>query len=112
MYVKIVFTLNYEEGHPLYIDAMALFHVTLRKRKLRRYMIDRAKRELLYLIDYLFNPEVTNMLEFKGVEKIPDRQAKKEKITAPEYPEVYFLIIWWHRDNGLKQMYQEIRRVE
>jgi len=107
MFVKIVFTLDYESGHPLYIDALACFHT----KRVRRYMIEDAKSYLLYKLDYLFNPEITNSLEFVGIERIPDREAKKERLECPEFPDTLQIIIWKHRHDAVGQHYEEIERV-
>lgn len=107
MYVKIIFTLNYEQGHPLYIDAIACYHT----RRPRRYMEENAKVVLLEKIDYLFNPDVTNEMFFVGVEYIPDREAKEEKLECPEYPEVLEKVIWKHHADEIPKKFEEVEKV-
>ena len=108
MFVKIIFTLDYEEGHPLYIDALICFHT----KRIRKYQIENAKIQLLYQLDYLFNPAVTNEMKFMGIEKIYDRVAKKEGLKCPDYPNSRVIIIWKHREDGYKQKFDEIQRID
>lgn len=112
MFVTIAFTLKYENvNHPLYIEAIACFHLTLRVNKYRRYKVERAKTRLLALIDYLFNPEITNQLTFLGVERRPDRIARKQGLECPEYPLVKFVVVWKRKDEEVSSRYETEERV-
>ncbi len=113
MYVIIAFLLDYEDiSHPLHIEAIACFHLTLRVNKYRAYKVERAKTRLLALIDYLFNPEITNKLEFLGIEKRPDRIAKKQGLECPEYPLVKLMVVWSRRKGETPSKYETIEKVE
>ena len=120
VYIKIVFTLEYDEDlfpdrnakeHPIYIDAIACFHVTLRKTKLRNYMIEKAKSRLLYQLDYYFTPFITDLMTISGIEKITDREAKQEGLKCSEYPNVDINIIWKHHKEDYIQSVKETERV-
>jgi hypothetical protein len=112
MFVTVAFTLDYdEENHPLYLEAVACFHLRVKVNKYRKYKVERAKTRLLTLVDYLFNPEVTNNMEFSGIEKRPDLIAKKQGLDCPEYPLVKFVVVWKRREDEYSSRYQIEERV-
>ncbi len=113
MFVIISFVLDYEDvNHPLYIEAIACFHLTLRVNRYRRYKVERAKTRLLTLVDYLFNPEITNQLTFNGIERRPDRIARKQGLECPEYPLVKFVVVWKRKEEEVPSEYETEERVE
>lgn len=105
--LKVVFTFNYEEVHPLYIDAMAISQFTKPCSKIKAYEKDCVKAELLFTIDKLFNIEVTNS-GWVGIECLGKREMSKTDFLEPMFPEVHVIVIWKHKVSSDK--YDEITR--
>jgi len=106
--IQVVMTLEYTEDHPIYIDAQICFY----SKKVRRYQIENAKLQLLYKLDYLFNPEITNMMNLVGIERIHKKKAEKQGLDCPEYPESHIVIIWKHKDDERPSKYDEYERID
>lgn len=101
MIAIVHFGLDYTDiSHPLFIEAMGCFHLNTHKRKLRRYMIEELKKAVLEKLDELFGTYVTDMVEFRGVERIYDRVAKRQGIWCVDYPKAQIIITWTHRQGS------------
>ncbi len=112
--LKIVFTLDYEESHNLYIDAFITSHFPNTPcSKIREYQKDYLKAELFMHTDRLFNIEVTNELLFAGEECRSDREVEPSELRAtPDYPEAYLEIVWKHHNDERGRRVNEIVKVE